>query len=266
MPTRSSASGRQTRIGFTPLPSSSPAKAAQPSAVRHRVAAVSLEGSPSPSKKQRLHYTPPTPVASSQREQQSKFGTSSSDEDEIVAPSSSRGTSFMRGNRSASDIRQTRTKSGASESSHKSPSSRTPANSRLFDQFDDSESPVEGLTSRPAPPQKMTAARRTSFLADDDESSEEIVSPRMKRPAVRVKESFEISSSNNESESSDATPFRRGRLRARHASSNSSKRGTQEDLDLKEDLDFLEPTGQQATQSNCSRVLIFHTCQMMRSQ
>lgn len=73
---RSSNRKQQTRLSFSPLPSSSPAAADYP---ERRVAAVRYDHSPSPSKKQRVGYTSSSkPVLSPAKSYSSNTPTRSS--------------------------------------------------------------------------------------------------------------------------------------------------------------------------------------------
>lgn len=92
---RSSASRkRQTRLAFTPLPSSSPAAKDYPQQIRDRAAAVTYDGSPGPTKRRRLDTTMdgsndqaealPTPQASLDRSHEVNELYDDSDSDPIL--------------------------------------------------------------------------------------------------------------------------------------------------------------------------------------
>lgn len=204
---------RQARLEFTPLPSSSPSRQSQPQSVRERAAAVTLSPDSRISKKRKTTNTfLPTPSSSWQ---QSGPNASSRNNE----PSSSQSTSR---------------RSTVPPSSSKKP----PAHVEVLDLFSDSESDGDAqVPSTVKGPAEVIPVESNSSSGEDIDRP---TTPRKKAPATDTSDDMQNDDMPaNSDDESDDLPVRRKRLIK--GPQTPRKRSREEDNDLKEDLEFLEP-------------------------
>lgn len=211
---------RQSRLDFTPLPSSSPQKQSQPEALRERAAAVTLNPAPNPRKRKRAvkDNSLPTPKTSSQDNGTQKSSAndqlSSEDSDDHAAPKT---RSFMGKGR-------IRNQAPAS-----SPLRKSPANADLIAMFSDSESDA------PIPKPAISHSRRRNVVSTDEEDSN---AGREAQPAVDLTgEERGNRTAEEDSDESDELPVIRRRRQS--GPENPRERSREEEQDLEEDLEFL---------------------------
>lgn len=227
---------RQTRLAFTPLPSSSPGRASQPAATRDRAAAVTIEGSPSPLKRRKVEAeTLPTPTRSSQR-QDSFLGRSS--------------------RRASSPATRTRSSTKDADTSIIT-TKQAPIKRPELEIFDDSESsnPADEESASEelvSPPRK----HRSKPVEISDSGSDNEAPIRKRRLQRKRAPSVESDSEEGEdddiadSDDSDDLPVAPHRRKDKERKVTLTKLSRQDKEDLDEDLDFLEPT--------CKYICIHH--------
>ncbi|TKX22113.1 hypothetical protein C1H76_5746 [Elsinoe australis] len=222
-----SARKRQTRLEFTPLPSSSPAAASYHRQIRDRAAAVGYEGSPNPAKRRKI-----TGVTASQ--ERSNDGDHSAAADHLPTPDASN-----RPNKSAARIVDLESDSDASLPSL--PTSRPKGTKKKQVTLDltsdgpagNQSSPLRRVPSSPAPtpdsgaffrkpshrlkskPTQSGRATRSRATLSDDDSDDDI----QVMPARRASDNLVELSGNENSDDSDQLPTtpaqkRRGSRRA----------------------------------------------------
>ena len=216
MPLTSSAK-KQTRLDFDPLPSSSPGKLQQPEAVRDRSAAVTITDSPRQKRRKVSQSFLPTPVASSQQKNESPDHKA---ESESNPPSKNTRGLFM--NRSSQRTRNKVTQSRLAE----------PSSSELLNDFDDSESDVE----LPTPARN----KRSHKSGDRRQASPNLLSEDDGISSIKFESGEDDDEPSIQSESSEDHPIQPGWKN--RESRALRKMSSQENLDLKEDMDFLGPT------------------------
>jgi len=264
---------KQARLAFSPLPSSSPAKASQPEATRDRAAAITIEMSPHRTKKRKLDdYYVPTPFSSSQVQssQAEKAALNM-----LSSPSSrSYGRNFMApSTQPTSTSRRRRAQvtllddSDAEDAPHENDDSSSASDKEgsAKDEDEDDELPDVSVALK-----KMSRRQWRKKLSD--ESDEDVISPEASARKQRVKpivslvesedeEEEEVRSSAGrrkqaveEDEDSDDEPVvvsaRRRRLvrpvdfeDQDDSPSRKSKTKTRTREDLDDDLEFLNDSG-----------------------
>ena len=215
---------RQTQLSFSPLPSSSPARASQPAAIRDRAAAITVEGPFNRTRRRTTLISPlPTPNKSSQAQSPPRDDESSASlSDELPARRKTR--SFMAG-KTTSEKQQT--------------SQRPPAGSDIIDTFHDSESDVVVVQSK-RKDHSNNVISEMSRTAQYNKSESDEAAPRKRIKSNHVPaDTSDDGPASNDTSDSDVLPTPRRRRLRRPRPVALLDRDVHEEADLEEDLEFL---------------------------